>query len=94
VAGWLVAATASRNSQLVSVLLLTGMQVSELLSGRWSNVDLGCRTLAVPTLKRGRSRYVSLAQAAVDVIVGLNRGEFLFPNPRDAIRHLTTIEHR
>lgn len=29
----------------------------------------------------------------MDVIVGLKRGEFLFPNPRDPSKHLTTIKH-
>ena len=90
------AAGKSRNKQLaaiVSLLLLTGMRVSELLSARWANVDLERRSLFVPTSKTGRSRYVPLAQAAVDVIEKLPRGEFLFPNPRDKRRHLTTVKH-
>jgi len=90
------AARASRNTQLaaiVQLLLLTGMRVSELLSTRWASVDLKRRTLHVPTSKTGRSRYVPLAQAAVDVIATLPRGEFLFPNPRDPRRHLTTVKH-
>ncbi|MBW6524611.1 site-specific integrase [Sphingomonas sp. RHCKR47] len=90
------AAAASRNKQLsaiVNLLLLTGMRVSELLSARWANVDLDRRTLFVPISKTGRSRHVPLAQAAVDVIAGLKRGEFLFPNPRDPSKHLTTIKH-
>lgn len=92
----IAAAEASRNRQLsavVQLLLLTGMRVSELLSARWADVDLDRRTLFVPTSKTGRSRYVPLAQAAVDVIGTLPRGEFLFPNPRDPSKHLTTIKH-
>ncbi len=92
----IAAAEASRNRQLaaiVSLLLLTGMRVSELLSAKWANVDLDRRTLFVPTSKTGRSRFVPLAQAAVDVIDNLPRGEFLFPNPRDPAKHLTTIKH-
>jgi integrase len=90
------AAEASRNPQLASIinlLLLTGMRVSELLSARWANVDLDRRTLFVPTSKTGRSRYVPLAQVAIDVISALPRGTFLFPNPRDPTKHLTTIKH-
>ncbi len=90
------AAETSRNPQLASIvnlLLLTGMRVSELLSARWANVDLDRRTLFVPTSKTGRSRYVPLAQAAIDVISALPRGTFLFPNPRDRTKHLTTIKH-
>lgn len=90
------AAETSRNPQLaaiVQLLLLTGMRVSELLSARWADVDLDRRTLFVPTSKTGRSRYVPLAQAAVNVIETLAPGEFLFPNPRDPAKHLTTIKH-
>lgn len=91
------AAAASRNKQLAAIvrlLLLTGMRVSELLSARWENVDLDRRTLFLPTSKTGRSRYVPLAGAAVEVIGALPRkGEFLFPNPRDPSKHLTTVKH-
>ncbi len=90
------AAAESRNLQLaaiVQLLLLTGMRVSELLSSRWANVDLARRTLFVPTSKTGRSRFVPLAQTAIDVIEALPRGEFLFPNPRNPAKHLTTIKH-
>ncbi|WBH15290.1 site-specific integrase [Sphingomonas radiodurans] len=92
----ITAAEASRNTQLaaiVQLLLLTGMRVSELLSTRWADVDLDRRTLFVPTSKTGRSRHVPLAQAAVDVLSDLPKGEFLFPNPRDPKKHLTTIKH-
>lgn len=90
------AAEGSRNKQLaaiINLLLLTGMRVSELLSARWADVDLARRTLFVPTSKTGRSRYVPLAQAAIDVVQDLARGEFLFPTPRDPSKHLTTIKH-
>ena len=90
---------ASRNGQLtsiVSLLLLTGMRVSELLSARWDNVDLERRSLFVPTSKTGRSRFIPLAGAAADVIGALPRPAgaiFLFPNPADPRKHLTTIKH-
>ena len=93
------AARASRNPQLaaiVQLLLLTGMRVSELLSARWADVDLGRRSLHVPTSKNGRGRHVPIAQAAAAVIEGLPRPDgavFLFPNQSDASKHLTTIKH-
>ncbi len=91
------AAGASRNKQLAAIvrlLLLTGMRVSELLSARWENVDLDRRTLYLPTSKTGRSRYVPLAGAALEVIGELPRkGLFLFPNPRNPSKHLTTVKH-
>ncbi|WP_375381523.1 tyrosine-type recombinase/integrase [uncultured Sphingomonas sp.] len=89
------AAGASKNpllAPIISLLLLTGMRVSELLSARWANVDLDRRSLFVPTSKTGRSRHVPLAQAAVDVVAGLSRGEWLFPNAADPSKHLTTIK--
>jgi len=95
----IAAAGRSRNPLLgpaVSLLLYTGMRVSELLSARWANVDLDRRTLFVPTSKTGRSRHVPLAKAAIDVIGGLPRKKdavFLFPNPTDSAKHLTTIKH-
>jgi integrase len=95
----LAAAEKSRNPQLASVvglLLLTGMRVSELLSTRWENVKADRRSLYIPTSKTGRSRHVPLAQAAVDIIERLPHVEgavFLFPSPKDAAKHLTTIKH-
>lgn len=95
----LAAAAKSRNPQLASVvglLLLTGMRVSELLSARWDNVKVDRRSLFIPTSKTGRSRHVPLAQAAVDIIQRLPHAEgaaFLFPSPKDATKHLTTIKH-
>lgn len=89
------AAGRSRNPQLagiVTLLLLTGMRVSELLSARWEHVDLDRRSLFVPMSKTGRSRHVPLAQAALDVLATMPRGEWLFPNPADASKHLTTIK--
>ncbi len=95
----LAAAAGSRNKQLrpiIALLLLTGMRVSELLSSRWCNLDLDRRTLFVPTSKNGRSRHIPLSQAAIDVLRDMKRPDgavFLFPNPRDPQKHLTTIKH-
>ena len=93
-----VAARDSRNPLLgpiVELLLLTGMRVSELLSARWSDVDLERRSLFVPAAKTG-SRHVPLAQAAAAVIERLPKAKdavFLFPRPGDPENHLTTVKH-
>ena len=93
------AARGSRNTLLapiVALLLYTGMRVSELLSARWENVDVERRTLFVPTSKTGRTRHVPLAHVALAVIDALPRPKgaiYLFPNPANAARHLTTIKH-
>lgn len=95
----LAAAERSRNSLLapvVGLLLLTGMRVSELLSTRWEHVDLERRTLFVPTSKTGRTRYVPIASTAVEIIEKLPKAPgatFLFPSPKGAAKHLTTIKH-
>jgi len=95
----LAAAAKSRNPQLpaiIGLLLLTGMRVSELLSARWKDVDVGRRSWFIPTSKTGRHRHVPLSQAAVDVIERLSHPEgavFLFPSPRDPKKHLSTIKH-
>jgi integrase len=95
----IAAAEGSRNKQLADIirlLLLLGMRVSELLSMRWENVDTQKRELFIPTSKTGKSRRLPLPQAAVDVIDGLPRptgAVYLFPNPRNPKRHLTTIKH-
>ncbi len=95
----IAAAEKSRNKQLAAIiqlLLLLGMRVSELLSMRWENVDTEKRTIFIPTSKTGRSRRLPLPQAAVDVIDGLPRPDgaiYLFPNPRNPKKHLTTIKH-
>lgn len=95
----IAAAEKSRNPQLASIvglLLLTGMRVSELLSSKWESVNVDRRGLFVPTSKTGRSRHVPLAQAAIEIIERLPRKEgaiYLFPSPKDAKKHLTTIKH-
>lgn len=95
----IAAAEGSRNKHLADIirlLLLLGMRVSELLSMRWENVDTQKRELFIPTSKTGKSRRLPLPKAAVDVIDGLPRpagAMYLFPNPRNPKRHLTTIKH-
>lgn len=95
----IAAAEGSRNKQLAAIirlLLLLGMRVSELLSMRWEDVDTAKRTIFIPTSKTGRSRRLPLPQAAIDVIEAQPRPEgavYLFPNPRNPKKHLTTIKH-
>ena len=95
----LKAAAGSRNPQLPAIIgmaLLTGARISELLSARWKDVDVDRRAWFIPISKTGRSRHVPLSQAAIDIVQRLPRPEgavFLFPNPRDPKKHLTTIKH-
>lgn len=77
----------SANTQLASIvqlLLLTGARKTEILTARWSNVDLERRALYLPDTKTGKPRYVPLSADAVEVIKGLRRWEncdWLVPSP-------------
>jgi len=90
------AVAASRNPLLrpiVGLLLLTGARVSELLKAEWAHIDLDRRAWLIPTSKTGKSRHVPLSQAAIDIIVQLQRvGPYLLPNP-DTAKPLTSIKH-
>ena len=94
----LAAAGASLNPQLrsiVGLLLLTGARVSELLQAEWCHVDLDRRAWLIPTSKTGKSRYVPLSQAALDVIDQLPRFDgcpYLVPNPETRLPFVS-IKH-
>lgn len=92
------ATAASKNRQLapiVDLLLYTGCRLRELLDARWENVDVDRRLWLIPTSKSGKSRYVPLSQAALDVIGTLPRFEdcpWLVPNP-DTRLPFVSIKH-
>ena len=92
------AAGQSRNPQLrpiVGLLLLTGARVSELLQAQWCHIDLGRRAWLIPISKTGKSRYVPLSQAAIDLIDTLPRLEgcpWLIPN-LDTGKPFVSIKH-
>ena len=93
-----VAVAKSLNPQLqyiVGLLLLTGARVSELLGAKWADVDLERRLWFIPTSKTGKSRYVPLSQAAIDLIGRVPRPKanvYLFQNAVTK-RPVTTIKH-
>lgn len=94
----LKAAGQSRNPQLrpiVGLLLLTGARVSELLHAEWCHIDLNRRAWLIPISKTGKSRYVPLSQAAVDLIDALPRLQdcpWLVPN-LDTGKPFVSIKH-
>jgi integrase len=74
-------------------LLFTGCRVGEMLKCRWQDLDLesGSPTLKViqENSKNGRSRYVPLSEAALEVINQLpskGKSEYLFTNSRNGER--------
>lgn len=68
---------------VVEIALLTGMRLGEILSLRWSQVDLAQRTLTVTAAKSKskRSRMIPLGRDLLDVFRSARRrGEYVFPN--------------
>ena len=94
----LKAAGDSLNPQLrsiVGLLLLTGARVSELLQAEWRHVDLDRRAWLIPVSKTGKSRYVPLSQAAIDIIDQLPRYEgcpWLIANPETKLAYVS-VKH-
>ncbi len=94
----LKAAGDSLNPQLrplVALLLLTGARVSELLQAEWRHIDLERRAWLIPVTKTGKSRYVPLSQAAIDMIEGLPRFDgcpYVLPNPETKLPFVS-IKH-
>ena len=94
----LKAANKSLNVQLrplVELLLLTGARLGELLRAEWSHLDLDRRSWLIPVTKTGKSRYVPLAQAAIDIFKKLPKYEecpYAIPNP-ETRKPYVTIKH-
>jgi integrase len=58
---------------IVLLALETGMRRGELVSLRWSNVDLEQRVALLPTTKNGTARRVPLSTRATELLLDLSR---------------------
>ncbi len=81
--------------QIVLLLIATGMRVQELLTSRWSNIDLPARVLRVNAIhsKNAKQRIVALSDSSVEIINQLDTREkyaHLFINKKTG-RAYTTI---
>jgi integrase len=79
----LIAETDWRWRAYFPLLLLLGLRKNELLSARWTDVDLAQRTLKVPDTKAGRSHLLPLPAAAAAILEELpsrDKSEWLFPS--------------
>jgi integrase len=68
--------------------LATGMRRGEVLSLRWSNVDIEARTAFLPITKNGRPRSVPLSPQALAVLESFPRTEadVIFPITANSLR--------
>jgi len=81
----------------VPLLLLTGLRKGELLSARWSNVDLERGEILLPETKSGGAQVRLLPQGAVEILRSLPRHEgnpFIFPSPGERSDHRKDFKKR
>lgn len=55
------------SGRAIFALLVLGLRKMEVLSLRWSNVDLECKRLFLPITKSGKSRYAVMNAQAVEL---------------------------
>ena len=70
---------------IVTMLLLTGARLSEVLDAQWKDFDTVARLWTIEFNKSGKTRYVPLSDAAVQLIENLPRIEgcpYSFANPQ------------
>ena len=71
-------------AKAIMLLLLTGARRNEITHACWEHVNLKSSTLFVPLSKSGRSRYVFLDAAAIDVLRSVPQlpgNPYVFPSP-------------
>lgn len=68
---------------IIEFLILTGARKGEAVHAKWEDVDFDRGLWTIPLSKSGKSRYVPLSQAAIDVLMRRsgNDSEYIFPNP-------------
>lgn len=57
-----------KEAMALRLLLLTGARKSELLGARWEDVRLEQQVICVPLSKSGKTRYIYLSSAAMDIL--------------------------
>lgn len=79
----------------IPLLLLTGLRKRELLTARWSNVDLERGEIRLPRTKSGEPQTRLLAAPAVDLLRDLPRTDgspWVFPSPTNPRKFRTDIK--
>jgi integrase len=83
----------------ISALMLTGLRREEILKSRYEHLDLEKRLLYLPHTKSGRSRYVVLNDAAMEVFKSVPRVAdspwiFFGKDPMKPLNNPTKAWHR
>lgn len=66
-----------------ALALMLGTRKQELLSARWTDIDLGQQTIRLPETKAGRSHVLPLPAPAIEILRSLSscgRSEWVFPS--------------
>jgi integrase/DNA-binding XRE family transcriptional regulator len=87
----------SRALAVIRLLLFTGARLSEIRELRWRDVDLECRTIALPDRKGGDRRAHPVSTMALRILEALPRvtqkngkpSPWVFPAPKDASKPLS-----
>lgn len=78
----------SQNKQLkyiAMMLLLTGARKNEVLQAKWKDFDLEAQKWTVEFNKSGKTRYIPLGDAVIQLLNSLRRFkgcDYVFPNPK------------
>jgi integrase len=70
-------------ARAIKLLLLTGARRNEITHAKWEYVDWTKRTLLVPRSKSGKPRFITLNQAAIDLLRSVRATDenvFIFPS--------------
>lgn len=80
---------------VLRLALLTGMRRGELLSLRWSDVNLSRREIHLADTKAGRSHVVPLSAEAAELLRGVPKmlgNPYVFPSPTEPGAHLHDLK--
>jgi integrase len=71
-------------ARALEFLILCASRSGEVLGAKWSEIDLQAKTWTIPgaRMKMDKDHIVPLAPAALKILSGQPRGEFIFPAPR------------
>lgn len=79
---------------IIAMLLLTGARKREVLTAKWSDIDLEQRRWRIEFNKTGNTRYVPLSEAMISLLAHLPRqddNDYLFPSPKTEVPFISVF---